>query len=104
MAEISVKTALTAFLADRREHSSQRQFHTAEKVISSLRRSIAKDADQPTGDIPASQVTGHIAHLVVEARCLSVSGAEAGRAVCSTQSRLSADRSSDVGIRCVCYG
>ena len=66
MAEISVETALTAFLADRREHSSQRQFRTAEKVITSLRRSIAKDADQLAGDIPASQVTGHIAHLVVE--------------------------------------
>jgi hypothetical protein len=64
MTEISVETALTAFLADRREHSSQRQLRTAEKVITSLRHSIVKDADQPTGDIPASQVTGHIAHLV----------------------------------------
>jgi hypothetical protein len=66
MTEISVETALTGFLADRREHGSQRQFRTAEKVITSLRRSIAKETDQPASDIPASQVTGHIAHLIWE--------------------------------------
>lgn len=66
MTEISVETALDGFLADRREHGSQRQYSTAEKVITSLRSSIGKDGGDPASQIPASRITGHIVHLIGE--------------------------------------
>lgn len=66
MTEISVESALDGFLTDRREHGSQRQYSTAEKVISSLRSSIGKDGGPPASQIPAGRITGHIVHLIGE--------------------------------------